>query len=56
MAGPLELNSFYLKFVNHAVKMIIEGWKERYKFDELAFANYSFDGISTRVLEVQRLR
>ena len=41
---------------HHAVKMIIEGWKERYKFDELAFANYSFDGISTRVLEVQRLR
>ena len=37
------------------VKDIIESWKERYKFDELAFENYSFDGKSTRVRHVQKM-
>ena len=34
---------------------IIESWKIRYNFDELAFENYNFQGKSIRILEVRRL-
>ena len=35
--------------------IIVEGWKQRYKFDELAFKNYDYENIKIRVKEVKRL-
>ena len=34
---------------------IIESWKERYKFDELAFQNYDYENRSIRIDKVTRM-
>ena len=34
---------------------IIESWKERYQFDELAFKNYDYENRSIRIDKVTRL-
>ena len=52
-----SLLKIYTMVVNDdpIVTDIVEGWKERYKFDELAFKNYDYENIKIRVKEVKRL-
>ena len=33
-------------------RKIIESWRERYKFDELAFRNYDYENRSIRIRDV----
>ena len=37
---------------NPSCREIIESWRERYKFDELAFRNYDYENRSIRIREV----
>ena len=41
---------------NELVRKVIDGWKERYKFDEQTFTNSVSSSISIRITEVQRLK
>ena len=40
---------------NDTARKIIESWKERYNFDELAFTNFDFKNKSIRIREVSRV-
>ena len=40
---------------NDTVSKIIESWKTRYNFDELAFENYNYETRSISIKAVSRL-
>ena len=53
-----RLNILYKVIVKNVevAKSVIEGWKNPYKFDDLAFRHAVYDKVQARVQEVQKIR
>ena len=53
-----RLNFLYKVIVKNVevAKSVIEGWKNPYKFDDLAFRHAVYDKVQARVQEVQKIR